>query len=80
MADHTKSRRIMKALDAYGEARKAYVKLLTDKENIIIAHALCHQQYHDLPVRKQPWREGFLERLRERYPNLYYKEREKENK
>jgi hypothetical protein len=54
--------------------------LLTDKENIIIAHALCHQQYHDLPVRKQPWREGFLERLREKYPDLYYKEREKENK
>ena len=54
--------------------------LLTDKEGIILAHPECHRMYHDLPVRKQPWREGFLERLREGYPNLYYKEREKENK
>lgn len=55
-------------------------KLLTDKEGIILAHPECHLCYHDMPVRKQPWREGFLERLRERYPNLYYKERGKEDK
>jgi 5-methylcytosine-specific restriction endonuclease McrA len=54
--------------------------LLTCKENIILSHSTCHMAYHDLPVRKQVWREGFLERLRERNVRLYFKEREKENK
>ena len=54
--------------------------LLTDKDNIILAHPICHSQFHDLPVRKHTWRETFLEKLREKNPRLYYKEREKENK
>jgi 5-methylcytosine-specific restriction endonuclease McrA len=55
-------------------------ELLTDKENILISHPLCHQQYHDLPIRKQPWRDIFLKNLREKNLRLYFKEREKENK
>jgi 5-methylcytosine-specific restriction endonuclease McrA len=54
--------------------------LLTDKENIILCHPACHVAYHDLPVRKQVWREVFLEHLREKNLRLYFKEREKENK
>jgi len=53
---------------------------LIDPENIVRVHPFCHRLYHDAPIKKQPWREGFLERLRIAYPNLYYKEREKENK
>ena len=55
-------------------------KLLTDKENIVVAHGTCHQEYHDLPVRKQKWRETFLENLRAKNMRLYFKEREKDNK
>lgn len=53
---------------------------LTDGENIVLVHAVCHREYHDLPVRKQKWREIFMENLRAKDPQTYYKEREKENK
>ena len=55
-------------------------RLLTDKRYIVRAHWDHHQEYHDLPVRKQKWREVFMENLREKDPQTYYKEREKENK
>ena len=55
-------------------------KLLTDKRYIVIADDQCHRDYHDLPVRKQTWRDIFMENLREKDPQTYYKEREKENK
>ena len=54
--------------------------LLTDKRYIVIADDQCHREYHDLPVRKQTWREIFMENLREKDPQTYYKEREKESK
>jgi hypothetical protein len=53
---------------------------LTRKEDIVLAHNDHHREYHDLPVKKQPWREIFLENLRVKNLRLYFKEREKENK
>jgi hypothetical protein len=53
---------------------------LLDKDKIILGHPACHLEYHDLPVRKQSWREVFLENLRAKDLRLYFKEREKENK
>ena len=54
--------------------------LLVDKDYLVVGCFECHRQYHDLPVRKQKWREIFMENLREKDPQTYYKEREKENK
>ena len=53
---------------------------LLEKEKIVLAHANHHLEYHDLPVRKQSWRDVFLENLRAKDLRLYFKEREKENK
>ena len=55
-------------------------KLLTDKRYLTCCHNECHLEYHDLPVRKQKWRDIFMDNLREKDPQTYYKEREKENK
>ena len=54
--------------------------LLTDKQWIVLAHHDHHLEFHDLPCRKQTWREIFMENLRVKDPQTYYKEREKENK
>ena len=54
--------------------------LLVDKDYLVVGCFECHRQYHDLPVRKQKWREIFMENLRAKDPQTYYKEREKENK
>lgn len=65
---------------AHHHLRGRIGKLLTDKRWIVRCHNSCHLSYHDLPVRKQKWRDGFLERLREKDLQTYYKEREKESK
>jgi len=54
--------------------------LLTDKRWIVCCHNEHHLEYHDLPIKKQKWREVFMENLREKDPQTYFKEREKENK
>jgi hypothetical protein len=54
--------------------------LLTDKRWLVCCHNDHHLDYHNLPVRKQKWREIFMENLREKDPQTYFKEREKENK
>jgi hypothetical protein len=37
--------------------------LLTEKRYIVHAHRECHREYHDMPVDKLPWFDGFLNRL-----------------
>ena len=54
--------------------------LLSNKDYLVVGHFECHQQFHDLPVKKQKWREIFMENLRVKDLQTYYKEREKENK
>jgi 5-methylcytosine-specific restriction endonuclease McrA len=54
---------------------------LLDRERIVLAHNQCHvQEYHGMSVRKQSWREVFMDNLRAKDLRLYFKEREKENK
>jgi 5-methylcytosine-specific restriction endonuclease McrA len=53
---------------------------LLDRDKLVLAHAPCHREYHDLPVRKQSWRDAFMDNLRAKDLRLYFKEREKENK
>jgi len=53
---------------------------LTRKEDVVLAHHNHHIEYHDISVRKQSWRDIFLENLRVKDLRLYFKEREKENK
>ena len=65
---------------AHHHLRGRIGRLLTDKRYIVRAHWNHHQEYHDLPVSKQKWREIFMENLRGKDPQTYYKEREKENK
>ena len=47
---------------------------LTDKTKIVRVHRRCHRQYHDVPVAKIPWFEGFLYRLMLHNIELYNKE------
>ena len=45
--------------------------LLIDKKYLVVVHRRCHTTYHDMSIEKWPWKEEFLERVREVSEEIY---------